>query len=205
MSKNMWFIGDCHIKHNNILHLGKGRPFKTIEEMEEALVTNINKLVREQDTLIFLGDTCFGSDKDTRDFLNKINCKTKIEVIGNHSKNGLKHFTLATYALRLKIAGQKVNLSHYPYRYKWLRRLFNKPLRQEINRLEDDGRWLIHGHTHSSIKTKRNMINVCVDAWNYKPVSKQQIEQIIQQQEEKIKKLKPLAKLKLKLYNIFGW
>ena len=45
--------------------------------------------------------------------------------------------------------------------------------------LTDRGRFLLHGHTHSTNKYKDRMIHVGVDAWKYKPVASHEIGNLI--------------------------
>lgn len=195
MSNTIWFMGDCHIGHTNILHLGKGRPFSSVKEMENKIVSNINNKIKVTDILIFLGDTCFGSDKDVKDFLSRINCKTIIEVKGNHSKNGLRHFTLLVNQLTLTIMKQLVIVSHYPYKKPWYKRSFKK-CDWDKRRPKNKGHFLIHGHSHSSIKNNGKSINVCVDAWDFQPVS---INDIIKIMQKELNKKSCYEKLRQKL------
>lgn len=51
----------------------------------------------------------------------------------------------------------------------------NKEDRYQRWRPIDYGQWLLHGHTHSKEKRRGKMIHVGVDAWNYYPVSEEQI------------------------------
>ena len=44
------FTSDLHLGHNNIIKLCN-RPFNNLEEMDEALITNWNKKVKNGDTV----------------------------------------------------------------------------------------------------------------------------------------------------------
>ncbi len=46
---------------------------------------------------------------------------------------------------------------------------------------KDEGKWLIHGHTHSLEKKKGRMIHVGVDAWDCFPVSLEEVKTLILQ------------------------
>lgn len=48
-------------------------------------------------------------------------------------------------------------------------------------RMVNDGKILIHGHTHSFAKRRFNMINVSVEAWNYHPASEAEIVKLIEE------------------------
>jgi len=47
--------------------------------------------------------------------------------------------------------------------------------RHAEHRPKDQGRWLLHGHTHSKEKINGRMIHVGVDAWNFMPVSETEL------------------------------
>ncbi len=56
-----YFISDPHFGHYNIITFKDDegnltRPFKSIEEMDELIIENCNKLVRPCDKLYILGD-----------------------------------------------------------------------------------------------------------------------------------------------------
>jgi calcineurin-like phosphoesterase family protein len=55
-----WFTADTHLGHDNIRIRCK-RPFLTIEEMDNTIINNWNKLVNGDDMVYILGDFTFGS------------------------------------------------------------------------------------------------------------------------------------------------
>ena len=58
MSKNIWFTADLHLGHRAILRLAN-RPFSSIDQHDETIIENINKLVKSGDDLYILGDISF--------------------------------------------------------------------------------------------------------------------------------------------------
>jgi len=57
----VWFTSDWHFGHRNILTLGQGRPFSSIEEHDEFLIDRYNAVVRDDDVVWVLGDVAMGN------------------------------------------------------------------------------------------------------------------------------------------------
>ncbi len=91
---NIFFTSDTHYNHSNIVagctkwdvsKAGQStRKFKTLEEHNNAIVTNINKVVGENDILYHLGDWSFGGINSIWEFRKQIKCKNVHLVLGNH-------------------------------------------------------------------------------------------------------------------------
>jgi len=84
---DIYLISDFHLGHKNILEYEKeSRPFQSLDEMEEVIIDNINKTVKETDILWNLGDVMFGGKGADRldAFMAKIKCKRNYLVCGNH-------------------------------------------------------------------------------------------------------------------------
>ena len=193
MSKHIrqWFISDLHFDHWNILHKFVFRPFKDTDEMNEKLIENWNKVVAHDDIVYVLGDVYLGGNiRRISALVTRLN-GYKILVRGNHD---YKHkqmmargFVSCVDSIATHINGEYVLLSHYPYRDVKKKLLFKikeffglvKSKKYSQRYPDNKGKFLIHGHTHSEIKMNGKMINVCVEAWNYKPVSEGQIASLI--------------------------
>lgn len=52
---DIWFTADFHFDHNNILRYCD-RPFSNVQEMNRAILDNLNRRVKPNDVLYFLGD-----------------------------------------------------------------------------------------------------------------------------------------------------
>lgn len=96
----VFFTSDTHFNHKNILTLGNGRPFKTIEEHNQTLIDNWNKIVKPGDVVFHLGDVAFTYDpKELEAIFHKLNgCKHIIQ--GNHDRIKILSHSLNTNAIQ---------------------------------------------------------------------------------------------------------
>lgn len=180
----LWFTSDLHFGHKNVIEY-TGRPFSTKEEMHGVLITNWNKKVQPQDTIVIAGDLALCTFKEFEPIATQLNGK-KILVQGNHdhySKGQYEKLGFDVYQeLVMNLCGHRVRISHFPYAPTAEQRLTCFP--SELRFLERrpprvEGEFLIHGHTHMKIREEDNRIHVGVDAWNYSPVSLREIESIL--------------------------
>ena len=189
-----WFTADWHLGHRNILHLGNGRPFATIEEHNTQLVRRHNALVAPSDQVWVLGDAAMGTITDTLALCAQMNGH-KILVCGNHDRTTtaknldkramwtnrymteggfagvLSHIRATTVKLS---TDQLVLASHYPYTGD-----SQDEDRYTQRRPIDTGSWLLHGHVHHAWRINGRQINVGVDAWDYEPVPERRVIELI--------------------------
>ena len=134
--------------------------------MNEVLIENWNSVVKPDDLVYHLGDV--GMHEPSK-YLKRLNGK-KVLIKGNHdSPSQMKGcFEQVLDSAVLEIGGNKVNLSHYPYR----ENVGPYDGKFIFKMTKDDGKWLLHGHTHNSTpKIFQKSINLSVEHWNYKPAS----------------------------------
>jgi calcineurin-like phosphoesterase family protein len=149
----------------------KTRDFDTLEEHNEALISSINGLVKENDTLYHLGDFSFGGHENIRTFRERLDCKNIHLILGNHDqhieKKGSPYqelFSSINYRVQfgLKIDSQisgkygKTNffLSHYSHR---------------VWDGSHHGNIHLFGHSHGSLKGIGRSMDVGVDTNNLYP------------------------------------
>jgi len=163
---NTWFTSDTHYFHGNIIKYCN-RPFSNVEEMNEALITNYNSVVKPKDTIYHLGDFGFAHIDKIKYIASRLN-GNKILLYGNHDKvirNAPKgtfdsSFNFIRDYLEINVNGQKIILCHYPM-LTW-----NASGRGSI---------MLHGHAHGKtnyghIKNGK-ILDVGVDVHNYFPIS----------------------------------
>lgn len=73
MATERWYWSDLHLWHFNILKYGE-RPFKTLTEMHDALLTYHNELVKPNHSCSWLGDVTIwrGGQTQKRTFIDEI-------------------------------------------------------------------------------------------------------------------------------------
>jgi len=89
--QRLWFTSDTHYNHSNICSAttkwndpSTSREFKSLEHMNNTLVSNINEKVGQDDILFHLGDWSFGGFDKIQEFRDRIICKNIHLVLGNH-------------------------------------------------------------------------------------------------------------------------
>lgn len=121
-----FFTGGLNLNQQKIIEYNN-RPFKDTDEMNEALIQNINQKVKAGDKLYIVGNFLFGSLDDEKAlktayyFRKKINCNNIFLTFGNHDRRMkkeerfLKLFSHATDYMEIKTAcGTSLILFHYP-------------------------------------------------------------------------------------------
>jgi len=203
MTKNWstWFYSDPHFGHDNVIDFCD-RPFKNKDEMKETFIANFNKLVSPEDLTIFGGDVFFYHKVgQMQEVLSRLNGR-KVLIRGNHDLKPRQMmsagFTVCVEEMTMVIAGERVLISHYPFRMnewkyqyivwknKFLRFITRKsrriwPDKYHLKRPLNKGQFLLHGHTHRKEKVYGRAINIGVDAWDYKPINIQEIANLIEQ------------------------
>lgn len=170
-----WFTADTHFGHRNILNLGEGRPFASIEEHDEALIDNWNARVRAHDVVHHLGDVSFLDPARTEAILSRLKGRIHV-VIGNHDRKGhLQRYleaglitsvgTLVNVHVQLgtdsRDGHQVVVLCHYPL-LTW----------EGAHR----GTWMLHGHCHGTLPpTDQPRMDVGVDCTGFAPTSFEEV------------------------------
>lgn len=167
---NHWFTSDLHIGHANIIEYSN-RPFEDVDEMNEAIVTNWNSVVRPGDLVYVLGDFAL-CDVDKATKTAKRLLGQKFLVFGNHDKRLRKDKDFMDqwiwgkdYA-EIKVADQKIILCHFPF-LTW--------------NGSHHGSWSLHGHSHGSLPpdTHARRVDVGVDCWNYFPVHFDELKKVM--------------------------
>ncbi len=186
----IYFTSDLHLGHEKAIEF-TNRPFTDLEDMNNTLIQNINDTVGKKDELWILGDFAYKLKRDeVRELRNRILCKNVHLVRGNHDKDYSKDaiFSSVQEYKELKTGYGRFILFHYPI------------LRWNASHY---GSVHLHGHIHSvgtynelNLQTRYSdrypdyalpdpedlmlrIYDVGVDANNYKPVSIDQIAELM--------------------------
>lgn len=161
-------MSDPHLGHQNVLKHDK-RPWTTIQEHDEAHITNILDVVPERGTLWLLGDVG-RRPGDVENLLLRLKRKQLVVnlVRGNHDddirddgtyKGGSLRFNLVRDVVYFKMEGHKFFLSHYPH-ISW--------------RGSHRGSFHLHGHVHGAlghVADNVRRMDVGSNVIGYKPIS----------------------------------
>lgn len=135
-----YITSDLHIGHTNILKFcPDSRPFSSVEEMNEAIISNWNGSVNRNDTVYILGDVGFGPAKDVVNVLRRLN-GNKILIVGNHDNKNIKSGDFCSQFVDMKLynienfGNKLVVMFHFPIEF-WDKR--------------HHGSFHFHGHCHS--------------------------------------------------------
>ena len=187
----IFFTSDTHFRHARIIELSH-RPFESVQEMDETIISNFNEQAGPEDTIFHLGDACLGKLEDSLPCISEINASVVL-VPGNHDRMSdayhhkgdreakvqrfidmyLEHFSLVLPDARTHVIGvgdQQFSISHYPFEGDH----FMEDRFPEM-RPVDQGFPLLHGHVHEMWKFNGRQFNVGVDVNDFRLVTEDEV------------------------------
>lgn len=171
MSENIWFIADTHLNHKNVIPYC-GRPFSSIEEMNECIIENWNNCVNKRDRIYIVGDFAFSHHVD---FIDRLNGQKHL-ILGNHDKMTTvaeNRFCSVSQMKEIVIDNRKIVMCHFPLR------TWND---------SQMGSVLLFGHTHGRCITDNLSFDVGVDTHDFKPYSYDEIKFMVAKREREMKR-----------------
>lgn len=168
-----FFTSDTHYFHKNIIKYSN-RPYRSVEEMNAALIENFNKKVRPIDTWYHLGDFGFAQPQELRKIKLQLNGIGHL-ILGNHdhAKDFYGSFETVGPYKEIKIPDpdakqgiQRIVLFHYSGR------VWNQSHR---------GAWQLYGHSHGTLYNDPNLLSmdVGVDPCGYNPISYEEVKELM--------------------------
>lgn len=151
-----FFTSDIHFGHKNIIQYSN-RPFKNVDEMDAALISNWNGVVPSDGVVFSLGDFAFCKIGRIVEILKQLN-GTIIMVGGNHDAEIWKNRGMLldsgyvkeiTPYREVTVGNQFICMFHYGCR------VWNRSHR---------GSWMLYGHSHNSLPPLGKSVDVGVDS-----------------------------------------
>jgi calcineurin-like phosphoesterase family protein len=193
----IWYTSDTHFDHKFVAKLRGFTKVELIKDEEtligdteahdNAVIANWNTLVKPGDIVWHLGDVGMGHLDRFRSQVEQLNGHIHL-ITGNHDdvfpghrdshkfqRDWLQHFDSVQAYARRRVAGTRLLLSHFPYRGD------HGPERYTQYRLRDEGLWLLHGHTHSTVQLTPRQLHVGLDAWGLHPVAESVVIKILEE------------------------
>lgn len=153
----VWFTADTHFGHAGAMGRFK-RPFRSVAEMNEAMVARWNETVAENDEVWHLGDFALRMPTDEAGaLLARLHGRKRLITGNNDSADTTKRpeWTSVQAYAELGLDGTSFVLCHYPFR------TWNGMYRGAYN---------LHGHSHGQLAGMTRQVDVGVDVWDFRPV-----------------------------------
>lgn len=179
-----YYTADTHFGHKNILTFCPNRKehARSIEEMNEVMIQNWNKVVRPNDTVFHMGDVAFLRAEEASELIRRLNGKIHL-MAGNHDRKELlkvyaSHFdSIEKVGRYFRMNKTSLYLSHYG---------IDLPTKM----------FSIHGHIHDREYEELNKINVGVDSSIGQhlplgePISQDALWEVIEERKKQINELR---------------
>lgn len=206
----VWFTSDLHVGHVKVAEIRAAmvgidaegyHECDLAEEHDRTLAASWDELVRPDDVVWVLGDISAGGSAAQRNALEWLKARPGVKhlIAGNHDgcspvhrnshrwfREYLEAFESVQSAARRRVPLARghadVVMSHYPYCEH--PQPGRTPDRFTQWWLRDEGKPILHGHTHSDEKVSYSLagalqVSVGVDAWGFAPVSLDQLGDIM--------------------------
>lgn len=172
---NIWFTSDLHLGHELV---ATKRGFIDSAEHDTAIARRWDRQVQPDDEVWVLGDVAMNGWRDRMEWVAE-RPGTKHLVLGNHDRAHPLHsraheyardylavFDTVQTAARVNLNGITVLASHFPYTGDREHERFTQW------RLRDEGKYLVHGHTHLPDRLTITplgtaQLHVGLDAWRF--------------------------------------
>jgi calcineurin-like phosphoesterase family protein len=176
---NIFFVSDTHFGHAATIFKFKledgtpMRPFASVEEMDEFMVTEWNKIVKPQDKVYHLGDVAMRRQHIAT--VGRCNGHKRL-VRGNHDIEDDKYYRPWFDAIYGSRVLDGMIFTHIP--------------------IHPDsigmGKTNVHGHVHNNIPALHygpNYLNISVEVTGYRPLALEEVKQRIRDQRAESQRL----------------
>jgi len=152
----LFFTADTHFGDHRTINIHR-RPFASVVEMNDLLISRWNETVGPDDEVWHLGDFC-RNESDAPAFLERLNGRKHL-IRGNNdapSLGALPMWQSVQDYSEVIVSDRLLVLCHYPFR-SW-----NGQHKGAVN---------LHGHSHGRMKPLTRQMDVGVDACDYRPIA----------------------------------
>jgi len=150
---NLYYCGDLHLGHSNILKINSSSRghWSTVEEMNEWIESNVWSKLKPGDVLFDLGDTFWKQDdSNIMKIFDKIPKGVKLyKIIGNHDTYGLYYGEQAKLRDRYEVISDILDINVHHKGKDYMLSLCHYPLVSWNHK--PYGSFMIHGHCHGNI------------------------------------------------------
>lgn len=143
-------VSDTHFGHEKLLIF---RGFKSVEEMNEAIIKRWNESIKKDDKVIHLGDFAVGmKEEDIGKIISRLNGKITL-ILGNHDTHSkLKNVYIKHFKCLSSLYAPPYYFTHEP---------INERCLEEQNTREPTIN--VHGHLHNNEYCGEKYINMNYD------------------------------------------
>lgn len=168
-----FFTSDTHFSQQRTLEYSR-RPFVDVRDMDLGLISNWNKRVTMNDTVIHAGD--FGDIKTLKETLKNLNFKKLIWVMGNYDRTDAVFIRVILKEIKRDIEF----IDNYQFTYdKFGKKITFYVIHEpKTNIMGKSGHvptypseFVLYGHIHGRSFAKINGIDLGTDYHNYTPIS----------------------------------
>lgn len=175
----IYYIGDMHLGHKNVIK-HDGRPFDSVDEMDAALISNWNRVVKDEDEVYIIGDFIYRSGYTGEYYLKQLKGHKHL-IVGNHDSKLLKDVKACSYFESVEWLGyvkdgdRDVVMCHFPIA-EWSgkrRRVSSYHVFSHIHNRQDD--------SYEYMKSLKNALNAGCMLNDFKPVT---LDELIENKEK---------------------
>ncbi|MCJ2016491.1 metallophosphoesterase [Methylobacterium sp. E-065] len=160
-----WFVSDTHFSHRNILsdRMHRPRPFASIEEHDERLISRWNDRVRDDDIVWHCGDFAYGGGHThAREIFDRLRGRKNL-VIGNHEAQGIRLPWASPPVMACTVHVQDPGMPK-------ARPVYLAHCAHRVWPGMHQGAIHLYGHSHGSLPGTARSLDVGVDCWHWGPV-----------------------------------
>jgi calcineurin-like phosphoesterase family protein len=172
-----FLTADPHFGHARMIEDGL-RPFSSVAEMNQTLISNWNRVVNPKDVVWIIGDFAFSMTEDeVAETFHALNGRLRL-VLGNHDLDHSGEVRKALAKLpwdkvvtraEIKQGRQRIILDHYAG-LTWS--------------ADHYGSYLAYGHSHGNLPGLPGSVDVGMDVQNYRPIT---VEEFVRQADATIR------------------